>query len=244
MSDEPLGDSILRGMAANLSSFGRRASRLAIRVLVHPDQFVVLNSDSASVRKTSRSILKKHALALDLLGLPRSPWSAMILHGGKSGRGDLLVRVIEGLPDSVRSRLVLENDEYSYSSEEILDVCRRAKVPMVFDAHHHVIHEKLDSYEHPSIAQDDSAIRDPRGRLRAGNSCISRTATRRSRTAITANISHPFLPHSPGFHGSRWRRGQGIRDPRAPATPSRGCGRGGKAVPHGSLLISFNHGVN
>jgi UV DNA damage endonuclease len=30
---------------------------------------------------------------------------------------------------------------------------------MVFDAHHHVIHEKLDSYEHPSVAQMQAAAR-------------------------------------------------------------------------------------
>lgn len=153
MSDEPLGADALSSMAANLSSVGRRATRLGIRVIQHPDQFVVLNSDSPEVAETSRVIMEKHARAFDLMGLPRSPWSCLILHGGKSGRGDELVRVTRDLPDSVRCRLVLENDEYSYSAAEILDVCRRANVPMVFDAHHHVIKEKLDTYEHPSVAE-------------------------------------------------------------------------------------------
>lgn len=73
--------------------------------------------------------------------------------GGKSDRSERLVEVIGNLPEAIRSRLALENDEYSYSAEEILAVCRQAKIPMVFDAHHHVIHEKLDSYEHPSVAE-------------------------------------------------------------------------------------------
>jgi len=55
LSDEPLGADVLSEMAALLSSFGRRAERLGIRVLTHPDQFVVLNSESPAVADTSRS---------------------------------------------------------------------------------------------------------------------------------------------------------------------------------------------
>ena len=46
------------------------------------------------------------------------------------------------------------------SGSEILGVCRAALVPMVFDAHHHVVHEKLDSYEDPSIAEILRAARE------------------------------------------------------------------------------------
>src|SRR5215218_1305749 len=159
MSDDPLGTAVLESLAASLSSIGRRVKRLGIRVVLHPDQFVVLNSESPAVAATSRLIMDKHARAFDLLGLPRSPWSAMILHGGKGGRGDELVRVIRDLPANVRRRLVLENDEFTFGAAEILDICRRAKVPMVFDCHHHVIKEKLDSYEHPSVARFTRAAR-------------------------------------------------------------------------------------
>jgi UV DNA damage endonuclease len=153
MSDEPDGEAILREMAATLSGIGRRAKRLGIRVVLHPDQFVVLNSEREQTCRTSALILEKHALAFDLMGLPRSPWSLMNIHGGKAGRSDELVAAIKAMPRSVRSRITLENDEYSYGADEILDACRRAGVPMVFDCHHHVIKEGLDSYDHPSIAK-------------------------------------------------------------------------------------------
>jgi UV DNA damage endonuclease len=153
MSDETMGREMLRSMSANLSSIGRRAQRLNIRIVVHPDQFVVLNSENPKVARTSVRILEKHALAMDLMGLPRSPWAAMTIHGGKSGRAEALVAQIANLPESVRFRLVLENDEYAYSASEILDICRRAHVPMVFDNHHHVIHEKLASHEDVSVAR-------------------------------------------------------------------------------------------
>lgn len=152
-SDEPLGQRILREMGADLATIGRRAGELSIRVVIHPDQFVVLSSDSPSVVQVSRTILDRHALAFDLCGLERSAWAALILHGGKANRAEQLLGVIARLPEAVRLRLVLENDEYAYGAAEILDICRRAKVPMVFDCHHHVIKEKLDSYDHPSIEQ-------------------------------------------------------------------------------------------
>ena len=159
LSDEPLGESVLRSMAANLSSIGRRAKHLGIRIVLHPDQFVVLNSESPDVAATSVKILEKHALAFDLLALPRSAWATMLIHGGKSGRGEQLVNAIAALPENVKSRLALENDEYAFGAADILDLCNRAGVPMVFDAHHHVIKEKLDSYEHPSVAKFTRAAR-------------------------------------------------------------------------------------
>ena len=160
MSDEHLGRTTLTAMAANLASVGRRAQRLGIRVLVHPDQFVVLSSESSAVAKKSVRILKKHGLAMDLLGFPRSPWAAILIHGGKAGRADALVDQITRLPDDIRTRLCLENDEYSYSTADILDVCRRAGVPMIFDNHHHVIKEKLESFDDPGIATAVAAARD------------------------------------------------------------------------------------
>jgi len=153
MSDEPEGEALLRSMASTLGSIGRRAKALGIRVVLHPDQFVVLNSESENTRRVSRIILQKHALWFDLFGLPQSPWSLMNIHGGKAGRGDELVETIKALPPNVKDRLTLENDEYSFGAAEIYDLCRRAGVPMLFDGHHHVIKEGLDSYNDPSVAK-------------------------------------------------------------------------------------------
>lgn len=152
MSDEPAGEAILRDMAADMAIVGRLADLWAIRVVMHPDQFVVLNSQRAQVVSQSVTILSKQALWLDLMGLPRSPWTAMILHGGVANRGESLVRTIGTLDPAIRSRLVLENDEWSYGAEAILQWCRAARVPMVFDAHHHLIKEKLRSYDDASVA--------------------------------------------------------------------------------------------
>lgn len=151
LNDEPAGVKELDLLGPKMSPFGATAERFGIRVLLHPDQFVVLNSESDSVNAQSLHLLERHAHVFDMLGLPQSVWAPFILHGGKGGRPEQLIGAIQELPPAIRNRLVLENDESAYSAAEILEICQRAGVPMVFDAHHHVIKEGLDSYEDPSI---------------------------------------------------------------------------------------------
>jgi len=158
-ADDPVGESILDEFADGLKATGMRATQLGIRLVSHPDQFVVLSSDRPEVIENSIKILSTHARIFDMLGLPRSPWSLMNIHGGKSDRSERLIEVIRSLPDAIRLRLTLENDEYAYSAQAILEVCQKAEVAMVFDAHHHVIKENLDTYEDPSVARMVAAAR-------------------------------------------------------------------------------------
>jgi UV DNA damage endonuclease len=158
-ADTDLGEAVLHSMTEELRKTGDRALSLGIRLVLHPDQFVVLSSDKLSVVENSIKILAAHALILDMLGQPRSPQALMNIHGGKSDRTSQLKSVIRDLPESIRSRLTFENDEYAYSSSEILEVCLDTGVPMVFDAHHHVIHEHLETYDDPSVAEMLAAAR-------------------------------------------------------------------------------------
>jgi UV DNA damage endonuclease len=150
--DEDIGREVMRDLAPALARTGARATELGIRLVMHPDQFVVLSSDSDDVVANSVKILQMHADIMDLLQQPRSPWALLEIHGGKANRSDALVARIAALPEAIRSRLCLENDEYAYGADEILDVCLRSGVPMVFDAHHHIVHDKLASYDDPSVA--------------------------------------------------------------------------------------------
>jgi UV DNA damage endonuclease len=159
-SDEQMGAKILEDFADELSEIGTAAFQNGLRLVLHPDQFVVLSSDSELVVQNSLKILQMHARTMDLLKQPRSEWAAMNIHGGKSNRIDKLVEQIEKLPDEIRSRVTFENDEYAYSSAEILEVCRRANVPMVFDAHHHICREGLEDYNDSSVEETFWAARE------------------------------------------------------------------------------------
>jgi UV DNA damage endonuclease len=152
LCDYAAGKLLLQELAPEMANFGPAADRLGVRVVLHPDQYVVLNSRSPAVVRNSLKIMAHHGRVFDGFGLPRSSWSAMILHGGKSGREAELIQTIVSLPEPVRSRLVLENDEFAYGAADILRICRAAGVPMVFDAHHHAVKERLSSYDDPTIS--------------------------------------------------------------------------------------------
>lgn len=159
-ADDEAGADILDGVREDVARVGRRAAAQGVRLVLHPDQFVVLSSDSPQVVANSVKILETHARVMDYLEQPRDPRALIEIHGGKSARAERLVKVVRGLPDAIRTRLAFENDEYAYSADEILEVCRAAEVPMVFDAHHHVVREKLNSYEHPSVGEALAAARE------------------------------------------------------------------------------------
>jgi UV DNA damage endonuclease len=159
-SDESIGAVILEEFAVKLGEIGKDALEKNLRLVLHPDQFVVLSSDSDNVIANSIKILKMHAKTMDLLGQPRSEWATMTIHGGKANRADKLVESVEKLPEEIRKRIAFENDEYAYSSNEILEICRRAEVPMVFDAHHHVCREKLKDFNDKSVEEAFWAARE------------------------------------------------------------------------------------
>ena len=159
-ADDEAGADVLEEFQDEARRTGERATMLGIRLVIHPDQFVVLSSDSEQVVANSIKILETHAHVLDLLAQPRTSWTVIEIHGGKGDRTKRLVEVIRALPDAIRTRLALENDEYAYSAAQILEACRAAGVPMVFDAHHHVCREKLTSYEDESVAHFLAAARE------------------------------------------------------------------------------------
>lgn len=158
MCEDEIGSAVLEELGAMFSSVNRRAKRLQVRLVIQPNPSVALSAPSSRTVRSSLATLEKHAHALDLMGLPASPWSAIILTGGKAGRGKQLISAIDSLSPAVRSRLCLENDQ-AYGAQETLDLCRRAGVPMIFDCHRHAIKEQLGGYEHPSIAQIVQAAR-------------------------------------------------------------------------------------
>src|SRR5215204_26457 len=108
-ADDEAGFDVLEEFAEGLKGTGARAEELGIRLVLHPDQFVVLSSDSPQTVANSVKILESHARVLDMLGLPRSAWALIEIHGGKGGRSDRLVEQCGLLPEAVRTRIAFEN---------------------------------------------------------------------------------------------------------------------------------------
>jgi UV DNA damage endonuclease len=116
---------------------GEYAATNNVRTVFHPDQFVVLNSPRDEVVQRSIADLVYQAEVAEWVGA-----DVLNIHGGgafgdKAGSLARLERNLERLPDSVRSRLTIENDDRIYSPADLLPLCARAGLPLVYDVHHH-----------------------------------------------------------------------------------------------------------
>jgi UV DNA damage endonuclease len=112
-----------------------------IRVTTHPGQFTVISSDRDSVIENAIKELQYHAWMFDQMGLPQTPYHAINIHGGKRDRADRMVETILSLPEGVRKRLTLENDERCYNPKQLLKVSEKTGIPIVWDSHHHVFND-------------------------------------------------------------------------------------------------------
>jgi UV DNA damage endonuclease len=119
---------------------GRFIKRHRMRVSMHPDQFVLINSPDRDIFRRSVAELQYHADILDLLGT--GPASKIQIHiggayGDKGASIDRFIKRFRMLPDSITKRLVIENDERIYSVRDCISVHRRTGIPVVFDTLHH-----------------------------------------------------------------------------------------------------------
>nr|WP_051086974.1 UV DNA damage repair endonuclease UvsE [Deinococcus apachensis] len=153
LEGDDTGRAVLDHLAPQMTEAGYAFEDAGIRVLMHPEQFIVLNSERPEVRASSARTLAAHADTLDRFGFPRSTWNLLLLHGGKGGRAAELAALVPDLPDSVRLRLGFENDERAYGPQDLLPICEATGAPLVFDAHHHVVREKLEGQEDPSVRE-------------------------------------------------------------------------------------------
>jgi UV DNA damage endonuclease len=108
-----------------------------IRTSFHPDQFIVLSSPNPDVVSRSILDLTYQAQVAEWVNADVINIHAGGVYGDKTGALNRLKQTIETLPDPVRNRLTLENDDKSYSPEDLLPICSDLKIPLVYDVHHH-----------------------------------------------------------------------------------------------------------
>ena len=123
-----------------LREIGNFIKQSSFRVSAHPDHFTVINSPRESVFKEALKDLDYHVKLFEAMGLDTG--YKLVLHtGGIYGsKTDSMKRFrdnFERLPKRIRDRIILENDDRSYDTLDVLELCRQLKIPMVLDIHHH-----------------------------------------------------------------------------------------------------------
>jgi len=128
-----------------LSLVGDYVKQHDIRITCHPGPFNVLTSPHEHVVENCIVDLSIHGEVFDMMNLSRTPYNKINIHiGGAYGdKVSAMKRFCENfqrLPDSVQTRLTVENDDKAsmYSVVDLYEgVYKVIGIPIVFDYHHH-----------------------------------------------------------------------------------------------------------
>ena len=126
-------------------SAGTMAKTHGIRLTSHPGPYNVLVSPKEEVVVNCIKDLTIHGDEFDMMGLSRTPYNKINIHlggayGDKEASMKRFVKNFPRLPESVRSRLTLENDDKAsmYSVKDLYyGIYKEIGIPIVFDYHHH-----------------------------------------------------------------------------------------------------------
>jgi UV DNA damage endonuclease len=127
-----------------LFDIGLYAKEHKLRLTFHPGPFNVLTSPNNAVVENTIVDLKVHGEICDLLNLSRTTFNKINIHcngvyGDKKSAMDRFCSNFEVLPEAVKQRLTVENDDRPamYSVKDLMYIYERIGVPIVFDFHHH-----------------------------------------------------------------------------------------------------------
>ena len=133
MADLPGCDEII----GTFRACGEFSRRYDIRTSFHPDQFIILSSPDPGVVQRSIADLEYQAEVAEWVNADVINIHAGGVYGDKNAALERLVKTIGTLSDPVRQRLTLENDDRSYTPEDLLPLCSQTGIPLVYDVHHH-----------------------------------------------------------------------------------------------------------
>ena len=125
-----------------ISRLGSRVRKAGIRVSMHPGQYTVLNSSDKQVAERAVDDLAYHSALMDSLEVDFT--NKIILHvGGAYGnKKEAMMRFSErykDLDDSIKRRLVIENDDKAYHIGDVMELGSRLGIPVVYDNLHNKV---------------------------------------------------------------------------------------------------------
>jgi len=124
----------------DLSTLSGYIRKNDIRISMHPDQFVLINSPRRAVNIRSINELVYHCRVLDCMNLDHTAKVQLHVGGAYGDKQAAILRFTNNynsLPETVKRRLVIENDHRLFSVEDCLRISETVNLPIVFDVFHH-----------------------------------------------------------------------------------------------------------
>lgn len=154
-----------------LNLIGAKIAKSRMRVSMHPGQYTVLNSLNSDVVRRAFSDLEYHCRFLDSLGCDSS--CKIILHIGgvysdKQTSQKRFISNYQKLSNSIKKRIVIENDDKSYNIQDVLGISQKTGIPVVFDNLHHQLNSpdnRLNQYEYIDICSNTWASKDGKQKI-------------------------------------------------------------------------------
>lgn len=118
---------------------GKLINNSNMRVDTHPDEFNVINSINPNVVENTKINLMCQAEWFEDF---KYDLGKMVIHvgGATNGKEAGIERFISNFrtfPEEVKSKIIIENDDKTYTAQETLNLCNELHLPMVLDIHHH-----------------------------------------------------------------------------------------------------------
>lgn len=126
-----------------LGQLKKFANENDIRLIMHPDQFTVMNSQSQNVVLNSIKILNHHYDISELLGV-----EDIIIHVGssKGNYKERFIKNINSLDIKLKNKLLLENC-HSMGIEGVIEICEKTSIRPCLDFHHDRIKPSSQTFQ-------------------------------------------------------------------------------------------------
>ena len=141
----------------DLEAAGKVAAKYGARITMHPGQYDVVGCPDETIFQNTCTDLFYHAQVLDYMGV--GPEGVIVIHGGglygdKESAIERWCKNFHRLPEAVKRRLVIENDERCFPPRDCLIISKKVNIPVVLDNHHYDCFMKAhleEAHEHGDI---------------------------------------------------------------------------------------------
>ena len=126
---------------------GKLIQQFNLRVSFHPNQFTLFTSPREEVTMNAVKDMNYHYQMLEAMNaLDRGLINIHIggAYGDKNKSLNQFHQNLKKLPNEIKKRMTLENDDKTYDVAETLITCERENIPMVLDYHHYMANKGQD----------------------------------------------------------------------------------------------------